>query len=68
MSDEKELAMPSRRIDADGNERGMESPYEMRGYYCTIGLPISDNPFQQDDEFNHRRFQDGYRDRRSGQG
>ncbi|QHJ79587.1 MAG: hypothetical protein [Caudoviricetes sp.] len=65
ISDEKEIAMPAKRIDSDGNERDMDSPYEIGGYYFTIGLPISENPFPQHDEFNHRRFQNGYRDRRS---
>lgn len=65
ISDEKEIAMPSKRIDSDGNERVMDSPYEIGGYYCTVGLAISENPFPQHDEFNHRRFQDGYCDRRS---
>lgn len=64
ISDDKEVTLPSKRIDSDGNERDMQSPYEVGGYYCTIGLPIHENPYPQSDEFNHRRFLDGYRDRR----
>lgn len=59
-----DIPMPDKRIDADGNERDMDSPYEMGGYFCTIGLPITENPYSQADTFNHRRFLDGFRDRR----
>lgn len=59
-----ETIIPSKRIDSEGNERDMESPYELGGYYCTIGLSITDNPYHQADEFNHRRFNDGFRERR----
>ncbi|QHJ81639.1 MAG: hypothetical protein [Bacteriophage sp.] len=58
---------PNKRIDSDGNERDMDTPYEQGGYYCTIGLAISDNPYPQSDEFNHRRFLQGFRDRRKFQ-
>lgn len=66
MLEEKELTIPSKRIAEDGSERDMSSPYEMGGYYCTIGLSLADNPYQQSDAFNHRRFLDGFRDRRNG--
>jgi len=56
---------PSKRIDSDGNERDMNSPYELGGYYCTIGLSINDNPFLQSDKFNYQRFRDGYVNRRN---
>lgn len=57
---------PNKRIDSDGNDRYMDSPYEQGGYYCTIGLKITDNPYAQSDEFNHRRFQQGFIARRAG--
>ena len=58
--------IPSKRIDRDGNERDMESPYELGGYYCTIGLTVAENPFLPSDKFNHRRFVKGFVARKAG--
>lgn len=56
------VAIPSKRIDEHGNERSLDSPYELGVYCSVIGLYRSDNPFRRDDKFNRRRWLQGYND------
>ncbi len=62
----KDLPMPAARIDADGNKRTMDSPYEQGVYFFVVGLSRSDNPFELSDAFNRRRFDQGYTDASEG--
>ncbi len=62
----REIIQPNKRIDSDGNERDMDSPYEQGIYFSVIGASILENPFGHDEEFNRRRFIQGFNDHQQG--
>lgn len=62
----KDVIKPSGRIDAEGNFRAVDNAYEEGIYAAVIGLELTENPYQPNDQLNRKLWLKGFSGVKSG--